>query len=195
MSLFTTTYLWSQFSEGRIVMQQAFVLMANYNRQLNRQCYACAAQLSQHDVKQERGAYFGSIFATLNHILVGDILWLQRFARHPSAFRALQPVLSLPVPTGLQQILYSNLGELQKARELMDELIIDFIGQIRQSNLQHHLLYHNSKGLPYKKNFASLLLHFFNHQTHHRGQISTLLSQFGIDVGVTDLLSLIVNED
>ncbi len=44
------------------------------------------------------------------------------------------------------------------------------------------------------RNFFSLVMHFFNHQAHHRGQVTTLLSQTGIDIGVTDLLALIPDE-
>ena len=57
------------------------------------------------------------------------------------------------------------------------------------------LSYKNMSGVDSSRNFGELILHFFNHQTHHRGQVSTLLSQHGIDIGVTDLLSLIAEKE
>ncbi|WP_163134179.1 DinB family protein [Agarivorans sp. Alg241-V36] len=169
-------------------MSTAFTLMAQYNQVMNQQLYACATQLSEQELKQDRQAFFGSIFATLNHILVGDTLWLQRFARLAGGFNCLQSVSALTRPKALDEILYQDLASLKVARFKMDEVIIRFAEELTSSHLQQALSYKNSKGEAQNKPFELLVLHFFNHQTHHRGQISTLLNQCGIDLGVTDLL-------
>jgi len=65
---------------------------------------------------------------------------------------------------------------------------------LTDKDLQHILHYTNMKGVTAHKQFSKLILHFFNHQIHHRGQATTLLSQAGIDVGVTDLIALIEDE-
>jgi uncharacterized damage-inducible protein DinB len=88
----------------------------------------------------------------------------------------------------LDEILYQDLASLREARFKMDEVIIAFAKELTTSHLQQALSYKNSKGEAQNKPFELLVLHFFNHQTHHRGQISTLLNQSGIDLGVTDLL-------
>ena len=74
----------------------------------------------------------------------------------------------------------------------LDQLIVDWVASITEADLDHLLDYRNSKG-PNRREFFSLLMHFFNHQTHHRGQASTLLSQAGVDIGDTDLLFRIPN--
>ena len=165
-----------------------FELLAKYNQWINSRFYQAAEQLSQEELDQDRGAFFGSISGTFNHILVGDILWLKRFANHPVNFTSLDPLRNFETPPSLDQQLYKNFEELQQAREQIDEMIRSLCGQIQEIDLEHKLSYSNSKGLPFQKNFGSLLQHLFNHQTHHRGQASTLLTQQGVDVGVTDLL-------
>ena len=81
---------------------------------------------------------------------------------------------------------------MQAHRQWLDQVIIDWAASIREEDLDHLLDYRNSKG-PNRREFFSLLMHFFNHQTHHRGQASTLLSQAGVDIGDTDLLFRIPN--
>ena len=165
-----------------------FELMAKYNQWINSQFYQAAEQLSQEELDQDRGAFFGSISSTFNHILVGDILWLKRFANHPVNFTSLDSLRNFETPSSLDQQLYKNFEELQKVRQQIDQIIRSLCEEIQESALEHKLSYNNSKGLPFHKNFGSLLQHLFNHQTHHRGQVSTLLYQQGIDVGMTDLL-------
>ena len=78
-----------------------------------------------------------------------------------------------------------------EARVRMDQVIIDFTIELREKDLSEVLRYSNTKGKQFNKQFGFLVLHFFNHQTHHRGQITTLLNQIKADVGVTDLLAII----
>ncbi|NWK78870.1 DinB family protein [Aquitalea sp. LB_tupeE] len=170
---------------------EQLALQARYNQWMNDKLYQAAARLPAAVLQQDNGAFFGSLFGTLNHIVVGDTLWLQRFARHPAAFAALQPVLEIPRPASLDGLLFDQLAELAARRQLLDEVIIQLCSALEDSDLDQPLAYHNTRGIAQCKNFHALLLHFFNHQTHHRGQATTLLSQLGEDVGVTDLIALI----
>ena len=88
----------------------------------------------------------------------------------------------------LTEILYSDIHQLRSARQEMDLAIIKFVDQAIDSDYDHQLSYKNTKGNLFKKNFGFLVQHFFNHQTHHRGQLTVLLSQMGLDFGSTDLL-------
>ena len=97
-------------------------------------------------------------------------------------------------PTALNQVLFTHLAELKARRDLLDKAIIDWAAALTDAELAQVLEYANSKGVRGRRRLVSLVTHFFNHQTHHRGQATTLFSQAGIDVGVTDLLSLIPNE-
>jgi len=165
-------------------------LLSHYNQWMNDKLYNTAAQLPADELAKDRGAFFGSLQGTLNHIMVADIIWLQRFSEHPAQHPALDQIRALPKP----QTLPDDFTALSAERRDVDATIISWCEQLDASDLNHKLAYHNMKGEPAIKNFASLMLHFFNHQTHHRGQATTLLSQQGLDVGVTDLLALVASE-
>lgn len=169
-------------------LKNHFDLLATYNQWMNSKVYEAAGHLSATDLSIDRGAFFGSILGTLNHILVADTIWLKRFATHPSCLNSLREVADLQNPTSLDQLLFDDLGSLSEQRTWLDRLIINWIAELSESDLDFVLSYHDIKGAPANKRYSSLVLHFFNHQTHHRGQVSTLLSQAGEDIGVTDLL-------
>ncbi|WP_426103685.1 DinB family protein [Massilia sp. TSP1-1-2] len=171
-----------------------FGLLAEYNEAMNTKLYQAAGQLSAEQLNEDRGAFFGSLSGTMNHIVAGDTIWLQRFAGHPARFAALQPVLAMAAPAGLTAIYSRDLATLSVQRGKLDAIIRQWVAGLADADLQHVLQYKNTKGVPAQKRFSSLVLHFFNHQTHHRGQASTLLSQAGIDLGMTDLLAWIPNE-
>lgn len=169
-------------------------LMSQYNQWMNNQVYEAAAHLSPEKLSEDKGAFFGSILGTLNHLMVADIIWLKRFSVHPAHHLALDKIRTVAHPTSLTQILYSQFPELATERRKLDETIITWCNQLTEFDLQYNLPYKNMKGQPAVKVFGSLILHLFNHQTHHRGQVTTLLFQEGLDVGVTDLLAIIPND-
>jgi len=169
-------------------------LLSRYNQWMNGKLYTTAAQLPADELARDSGAFFGSQLCTLNHIMVADIIWLQRFAEHPGQHPALNDIRAMPKPQSLAQTLLNDFTALSEERRKLDATIISWCEQLDASDLNHKLAYRNMKGEASVKNFASLMLHFFNHQTHHRGQATTLLSQQGLDIGVTDLLALITSE-
>lgn len=175
-------------------LKDHFELLAIYNQWMNSKVYEAAGHLSATDLSKDRGAFFGSILGTLNHILVGDTVWLKRFATHPHCLNSLREVADLPNPTSLDQIVFNDFISLSEHRTWLDRKIISWIAELTDGDLNFVLSYHNSKGVPANKRYSSLVLHFFNHQTHHRGQVSTLLSQAGEDVGATDILAQIPEE-
>lgn len=166
-------------------------LLADYNAWFNGELYTACATLPAAELAAPRGAYFGSILGTLNHIAVADVMWLHRFATLPGTHRALDPVLGIPLPTSLDQTLHTGLPALRELRQTLDHAILAWAGELSDADLDHMLDYRNVKGQPFRRHLGSLLLHFFNHQTHHRGQVTTLLTQAGVDVGATDLATRI----
>lgn len=174
-------------------LKSNFELMADYNQWMNVSLYRAASQLSPLALAENRGAFFGSIIGTLNHILVGDTIWLKRFSNHPSQFKSLDYVRSLEIPKSLDIILYDDFEFLLGARTKMDSAIKDFVIELGDEAVSSSLSYSNTKGELFTKNLGHLVQHLFNHQTHHRGQISTLLNQAGVNIGVTDLLVNIPN--
>lgn len=174
--------------------REDIVLLASYNTTMNMQVYAAAATLPTHALSADRGAFFGSILGTLNHIVAGDTIWLQRFQTHPANFLALEAMRSIATPTGLAHRFSDDIGVLREHRMQLDAIIKSLAAQLSDADLAQPVRYRNSRG-EFRKRFGSLLLHFFNHQTHHRGQASTLLSQAGVDIGVTDLVAWIPDQD
>jgi uncharacterized damage-inducible protein DinB len=177
--------------EKTVNRTEQLCLMARYNQWMNLRLYSAAMTLPDADISAERQAFFGSILGTLNHLLAGDRVWLKRFAQHPAEHSALAPLDDVATPGDLRTLLCSDIRELWQQRQWQDQLILDWAASLSEADLDHDLEYRNMQGLAGARNFYSLLLHFFNHQTHHRGQATTLLTQAGVDVGDTDLLALI----
>lgn len=166
-------------------------LLARYNEWMNNKLYEAAAALPYDELAADRGAFFGSLLATLNHIAVADTIWLKRIASHPRFAAALAPVAALPAPAALDQPLFDSLAALRERRAWLDHLILDWTDGLAEADLDAVISYRRLNGESNRRQLGLLLLHFFNHQTHHRGQATTLLSQAGVDVGATDLLLLV----
>lgn len=153
--------------------------MAAYNRWMNERLYAVCAQLSDDERKKDCGAFFKSIHGTLNHILLADKIWMGRFLGHPYA------------ATRLDMELHSDFHALREDRAEEDKRIVEWAASLTDAILAGELRY---TGIVHrgtrKYEMWAIVAHFFNHQTHHRGQITTLLSQLGLDMGVTDLIML-----
>ena len=137
---------------------------AAYNEWANRRLYAAAAQLSEAQYRADRGAFFGSVHATLNHILVGDRLWLRRLTG------------SGLEPAGLDAILFETLPELAPARAAEDARIAAYVARLDAATLASDVTYANVAGTRFTQQLATILDHVFNHQTHHRGQVHCLVS-------------------
>jgi uncharacterized damage-inducible protein DinB len=148
---------------------------ARYNRLANEALYAACGALSDAEYKRDLGAFFGSVQGTLNHLLLGDRIWMARFegSTHPS--------------TGLDSILYEKFDALREARERMDRRIEQFFAALLPGFAQRSVRYVNNAGLDTEDPLDVILPHFFNHQTHHRAQVHTLLSQLGHRPPVLDL--------
>ena len=166
-----------------------FILMADYNHRMNSQFSEVITKLSGEESSEDLGAYFTSIMGTLNHILVGDIIWLSRFSAHSNNYVTLKNILDLPKPNGLNDMIFPEFDSFKIAREKVDLLLSIWLkNEAKANDFTKNLEYSNTKGIISIRNFGELLNHLFNHQTHHRGQLSTLLNQKGLDVGVTDFL-------
>ncbi|WP_199286999.1 DinB family protein [Pseudomonas mangrovi] len=174
---------------------QTALLMAKYNRWMNERMYDAAASLPESAVIADMKAFFGSIFGTLNHIAVADTIWLHRFSQQEPSFPSLTVLSELPHPASLRQALAADLSGLREYRSRLDNIIEQWAAELTANRLSGDISYTNTAGVTFRRNLGALVQHFFNHQTHHRGQVSTLLFQCGVDVGVTDLLTLIPSDD
>lgn len=165
-------------------------LMAEYNRWMNRRLYEAASSLPAAALAEDRGAFFGSILGTLNHVVVGDSIWLRRFDA-PGHWDRLREALDwLPHPRSLSEALAPDLAALAVLRARIDALIVAWCDQLIFTDLDRVLVYRSVAGEPFQRQLGPLLSHFFNHQTHHRGQATTLLFQAGVDPRETDLIAM-----
>jgi len=169
--------------------------MARYNQWMNQKLYDKVQLLSDDEIAKDRGAFFSSILGTLNHILVGDLLWFRRFAASKVCKEHLTAMKDIPRPTSLDGLLFTDIRALHEQRELMDKLILDFSHTWNQTMLQSDIRYRDMKDNKHQRPLGELLQHVFNHQTHHRGQVTTLLFQTGIDPEATDLLVMMMEEN
>jgi uncharacterized damage-inducible protein DinB len=140
-------------------------MFAGYNAWCNERLYAAAAALSDADYRAERGAFFRSLHGTLNHLLVGDRIWMQRFTGKGD------------VPASLDAILYDDFETLRAARRAEDAAITRYIEGLSGGDLAGTIRYRTFvKPATIEQELSPALDHFFNHQTHHRGQAHALLS-------------------
>ena len=151
-------------------------VLARYNRWMNERLYAVVGEFSSDERLRDRGAFFGSMHRTLNHILWGDRIWLARFRGRKyteSAFGA---------------DMYGDYAELTREREATDTEILDWTGQLTPAWLAETLEYRAASDgrLRHLAKWIAVA-HLFQHATHHRGQLATLIKQAGKDPGVTDL--------
>jgi uncharacterized damage-inducible protein DinB len=153
--------------------------MARYNQWMNERLYECCARIPDEERKRDVGAFFNSIHGTLNHLLLGDKIWLGRFLGKAFAVKS------------LAQELHADFGGLRAERVATDQQILDWAGSLTEHALAEELGYISTVN-PKPRRYPLWLaaMHFFNHQTHHRGQLTTLLAQRGVDPGVTDLIWL-----
>jgi len=168
--------------------------MARYNAWANRRLFAQVAELPGEIIAEDRGAFFGSILGTLNHIFVVDILWLGRFASC-EACMPISPLGIIPAPTSLRDILFDEMTEFCAGRERLDELIVDFSKMWDAELMPETIRYTDMGGRAQMGVLCELLQHMFNHQTHHRGQVTTLLSQADINPAELDLLFMLREEE
>ena len=168
-----------------------FALLAEYNQVMNQRQYAAAEKLSKAELCEDKGAFFKSVLGTLNHILVGDIIWLKRFSAQSSSCEALSYIAELENPKSLDAVLFMDFCDLKEERKKIDQIIVEWIKCLSHADINECISYSNMAGKSFSKPYVSLINHLFLHQVHHRGQVTTLLSQFGVDFGETDLIEII----
>jgi uncharacterized damage-inducible protein DinB len=149
-------------------MIDAFRMLARYNRIANERLYAVCERLDPVEYRRERKGSFGSIHKLLNHLLLGDRIWMSRFSGGGNT------------TPPLNSILFENFPELRSARVAQDEEIEAFFATAGNDFLERRFSYVNNQGKDYVETVPVAVLHFFNHQTHHRGQVHVMMSQTDI---------------
>lgn len=162
---------------------------AKYNREFNLSLFKQIEALDESERKKDMGAFFGSIHGTLNHILLADRIWLGRFAMAIPGMSSLDSAELIHEFSSLRQELCSDFAELFRQRQETDNVITNWTEELSDELLAQTMRYSNSKGHVREHPVWLAVSHMFNHQTHHRGQVTTLLYQLGHDPGVTDYVA------
>jgi len=140
-------------------------VFGHYNAWANSRLYEAAGQLSTEQYRADRGAFFKSVHGSLNHLLATDRIWMQRFTGAGDA------------PNRLDAILFETFAELHAAREAEDRRIVDFVDRLDDASIAGTIKYRRvSTPEQFEQPLAPALAHWFNHQTHHRGQVHALLT-------------------
>ena len=158
------------------------ITMSRYNLWQNRSVYYAASQLEDECRKRDRGAFFGSIHETLSHVLWGDQMWMARFAgtAKPAAGSI-----------GESRSMVADWNQLVHERQEFDEVILNWSRTVTSDFLSGELSWFSGAlQKEVKRPTGILVAHMFNHQTHHRGQVNTMLLQAGCTVDDTDLFVL-----
>ena len=158
-------------------MKPLFDMLAGYNAWANERVYEAAATLSDADYRADHGAFFGSVHGTLNHLLVGDRIWMHRLSGEE------------PSPTRLDAILYEDFVDLHAARAAEDARIVTYVASLTPADLDRTIRYRTlSNPADIEQQLSLALLHVFNHQTHHRGQVHCLLTRIAKEAPSLDLI-------
>jgi len=152
--------------------------MARYNRWQNENLYGTADRLSDAERRRERGAFFGSIHQTLSHLLWADRIWMSRFTDVPA------PPGGIPGSVSL----YADWDELKTERKSFDQTMLNWADTVDPAWLAADQTF---LSVAIKREWTHprwvLVTHMFNHQTHHRGQVHSMLTQAGGKPSDTDL--------
>jgi uncharacterized damage-inducible protein DinB len=159
------------------LFKQHFDTFARYNAWANTRLFDAAASLSSADYRADRGAFFRSVHGTLNHLLVTDRVWMFRFTGEGDP------------PDRLDAILFEALEALRHAREMEDARIVRYVTRLEETALEGTITYRRvSTPEAITQPLAPALAHWFNHQTHHRGQVHALLTALAGRAPELDLL-------
>jgi len=149
-------------------MKQHFQMFGAYNKWANGRIYDAASELSQDDFERNMGAFFKSMMGTLNHLVAADRIWMKRFTGEGDA------------PTTLDATLSRDFARLRAAREAEDARIQKWVGSLKDKELSGRFTYTTVTDMrTVSQRLAPALDHFFNHQTHHRGQAHMILTTLG----------------
>ncbi|MET0709032.1 MAG: DinB family protein [Tardiphaga sp.] len=152
-------------------------MFARYNAWANARLYDAAARLNSEQYRADRGAFFKSVHGTLNHLLVTDRIWMKRFTGEGEA------------ADRLDAILFDNFDQLHAARIAEDARIVGYVDGLDEARIAGTIKYRRvSSREEFEQQLGPALAHFFNHQTHHRGQVHALLTALAGAAPELDLL-------
>jgi uncharacterized damage-inducible protein DinB len=167
---------------------RTFKIFSEYNKKANNEMNAIIRTLEPDQWNQEFGGYFNSIKSLCNHVYICDFNWLKRFSKLREFQYIKHGFFAREMKFG--SIILKTVTEYETKRNEFDDHIDLFVHEINPRDLDEVLTYTDSHGREYKRLFSGLVLHMFNHQTHHRGMISIYLEELGKSNDFSNLMNL-----
>jgi len=164
-------------------------LLAKYNAHANTEMNACIRQLSPANWEKEYAGFFKSVKSVCNHVYLADFAWLKRFSTLRDFSYARDPLFGKDITWTIPA--FDTIAEYIEKRVELDALIGTFSKELTPADFEKILSYKNIKGEPQERNVGGLVLHMFNHQTHHRGMISLYLEFAGVPNDFSNLSVLV----
>lgn len=173
-------------------MKEIFQALARYNRGVNETILALIEPLGEEPIRQKSKAYFPTLFDTLFHLLSADLYWLSRFQEFLPESRALlsHPLVQVDLRE-LRKRYDPDYRKLFQDRRDTDETLVQLIEEIEEPRFHSTVKYKTFKGEIGEGILWKILLHWFNHQTHHRGQISVQLDLIEVKNDFSSMLTRI----
>jgi len=169
-------------------MRELFQLLAEYNKQTNQEVLGILEGLPQEKLSKDLGSYYSSILGIMNHILITDTTWIRRFANNLPELNVVTPQLPMFELKTWKDIVWNSLSIFKPVRTSVDEVIGQVFRLVSEDKYNLKMKYQDYKGQEQHKTVWYAFLHFFNHQTHHRGQVAVLLDQLSVENDFSNLI-------
>lgn len=160
------------------MQKDTFTLFAGYNKSVNKKMDAVIKTLSREEWDKDLGGYFKSVRGLCSHLYICDYNWLKRFSKF-RAFDIFTDSFFNREPYSFKEVIFEDMGEYLASRPLLDEKIIAFADGLTDGDLNSAFKYTDSHGKEFERNFGTLVMHTFNHETFHRGMVSLYLELLG----------------
>ncbi|PKH87193.1 DinB family protein [Colwellia sp. Bg11-28] len=168
-------------------LSKNFKMMSLYNQRINSQLMAHCLTLPSETLEKDTHSFFPNIISYWNHILFGDLILMSRLASNNIANLSPLDLSAFPKPGSPQDLYHTNLLDIALLRTQVDALLIRYCDNLTEEDCDRFITYTTTEGVAITKAVADVTQHIFNHQTHHRGQLTCVLSQAGINYGCMDL--------
>ena len=164
-----------------------FKMLSLYNMRMNSQLLECCSPLSAEKLSKDTKSFFPSIISYWNHLMFGDLIMMNRLAANEVGDISSIDLEPFPKPVSTHDIYFDNLSDIGHVRSKLDSLIFEWCSMLTDEDCAQILSYRATEGQEISRIASDMIQHMFNHESHHRGQLTCILSLNGVDYGCTDL--------
>jgi uncharacterized damage-inducible protein DinB len=163
--------------------------LADYNEIANRKMNALVGTLDEEQWARKFGGYFSSVRSLCNHLYISDFNWLKRFSLLRPFEYIKDDLFRKELKFGAHA--FEKKEEYLRDRNVLDAYLKRFTQEVTELDLEKRLCYKDSGGGDHNQDFGLVILHVFNHQTHHRGMVSIYLEEMEIENDYSNIMDII----